>query len=148
MKALIAATLASLLLPCGVAGAETAKSAQGAFTLTLSVEGVRSSDGTLMAELLKANPETGKAAAVGGTGAPAVTGTTTLSFAGLEPGDYAVRLFHDEDGDGEMKTNAFGIPKEGFGFSNGAKAKFGPPAFADMKVTVSADTASTAIMAY
>ena len=33
---------------------------------------------------------------------------------------YAVRLYHDEDNDGELDTNMFGVPQETFGFSNDA----------------------------
>jgi len=52
-----------------------------------------------------------------------------LSFKNLKAGKYAIRYFHDENGNGELDTNAFGIPKEGYGFSNNAKGSFGPPAF-------------------
>lgn len=110
--------------------------------------GVRSARGTIRAQLMKADPAAGIAKSVGGNFMAAVAGTTTLTFAGLADGDYAVQMFHDEDGDGQMKTNMFGIPSEGFGFSNGARAAFGPPKFADMKVTVNANTVTIANMAY
>ena len=47
----------------------------------------------------------------------------------LEFGDYAVKVFHDENSDGELDTAIFGIPTEAYGFSNNAKGKFGAPAF-------------------
>jgi uncharacterized protein (DUF2141 family) len=48
-----------------------------------------------------------------------------------------------------MSTNMFGIPTEGYAFSNRAKATFGPPKFADMKVEIkAADTTTVAVMAY
>ncbi|WP_234364307.1 DUF2141 domain-containing protein [Lunatibacter salilacus] len=47
----------------------------------------------------------------------------------LPEGRYAVSAFHDHDGDGKMRTGAFGIPKDAYGFSNNAKGFFGPPAF-------------------
>ena len=47
----------------------------------------------------------------------------------LEFGEYAVKVFHDENSNGELDTAMFGIPKEAYGFSNNAKGKFGPPAF-------------------
>jgi|SRR5579872_5566347 len=52
-------------------------------------------------------------------------------FDGLTPGVYGIAVFHDENGNGKMDTNFFGIPKEGVGASNGAKGHFGPPKFAD-----------------
>jgi uncharacterized protein (DUF2141 family) len=42
---------------------------------------------------------------------------------------YAIKLFHDEDKNGKIKTNFFGLPKKGYGFSNNHLAKFGPPDF-------------------
>jgi len=44
-------------------------------------------------------------------------------------GRYAISAFHDHNGDGKMRTGAFGIPKDAYGFSNNAKGIFGPPAF-------------------
>lgn len=51
-----------------------------------------------------------------------------LRFTGITPGRYAVTLFHDENGNQRMDTFV-GIPREGFGFSNGAIARFGAPRF-------------------
>lgn len=39
-------------------------------------------------------------------------------FENLAPGTYAIRLMHDENGNGKLDTNLFGIPKEGWGHSN------------------------------
>ncbi len=36
----------------------------------------------------------------------------------LKPGVYGISVLDDENNDGEMKYNWFGLPKEGFGFSN------------------------------
>lgn len=47
-------------------------------------------------------------------------------FTGLAPGSYAVKAFHDIDGDGQMATNPFGLPLEPFAFSNNAKPEGGP----------------------
>ncbi|HSI77134.1 MAG TPA: DUF2141 domain-containing protein [Lunatimonas sp.] len=47
----------------------------------------------------------------------------------MPEGIYALSAFHDHDGDGKMRTGAFGIPKDAYGFSNNAKGFFGPPAF-------------------
>lgn len=44
-------------------------------------------------------------------------------------GEYAIALFHDEDNDGKLAYGALGIPKEGYGFSNDARGRFGPPSF-------------------
>jgi uncharacterized protein (DUF2141 family) len=149
---LLAACTLALALPSMAIGqtaaVTTTPSATGTYTLTVTVEGVESADGMLMAGLLKANPAGGRPQQAGGMRVQAVAGTTTITFTGLTAGDYAVRLFHDANGNGEMDSNAFGLPLEGYGFSNRARAGFGPPSFDEMKVTVSGDTATTAVMAY
>jgi uncharacterized protein (DUF2141 family) len=43
-------------------------------------------------------------------------------------GRYALSVFHDENANRKLDTLA-GIPKEGFGFSQNPKIRFGPPRF-------------------
>jgi uncharacterized protein (DUF2141 family) len=50
-------------------------------------------------------------------------------FTGLTAGTYAVAILHDENDDQKMNTNFFGIPIEGYGFSNDVMGRFGPPSF-------------------
>ena len=69
----------------------------------------------------------------------------TAEFAGIQPGNYAIALMHDEDGDGEMKKNLIGIPKEGIGMSNDAKPKFGPPKWEDAVFEVGEEDVSLTI---
>jgi len=57
-----------------------------------------------------------------------VQGSTIVPVS-LEPGVYAITLFHDVDGDGKMNTKGFGIPAEPFGFSNDPTIYFGAPSF-------------------
>jgi uncharacterized protein (DUF2141 family) len=52
-----------------------------------------------------------------------------LVFTQLPPGRYAIAAFQDKDGNAKLNTNLMGIPNEPFGFSNNAKASFGPPNF-------------------
>jgi len=49
----------------------------------------------------------------------------------LPLGNYALSVFYDQDGDGELKTNFIGMPKEPIALSNNAVAKFGPPKYSD-----------------
>lgn len=41
----------------------------------------------------------------------------------------AVKVFHDRDADGRLRTNWIGWPQEPFGFSNDPPIRFGPPSF-------------------
>src|SRR5688572_27642047 len=63
-------------------------------------------------------------------------GTLTVLFERVQPGDYAISIFHDENNNGELDTNAVGIPKEGFAFGNNAMGMFGPPSFDKAKITI------------
>lgn len=50
-------------------------------------------------------------------------------FEDIPPGTYALAVIHDENIDGKLETNWMGIPTEGYGFSNDAKALMGAPSF-------------------
>ena len=42
---------------------------------------------------------------------------------------YAIAAYHDANGNEKLDSNFFGVPKEGYGFSNNASGFFGPPSF-------------------
>ncbi len=73
----------------------------------------------------------------------AATGEVKVVFDSVPAGTYAVSIIHDANENGELDSNAFGIPKEGFGFSNDAMGLFGPPGF--QKASVSIGTGAQAI---
>ncbi|MGZ9003540.1 MAG: DUF2141 domain-containing protein [Burkholderiales bacterium] len=50
-------------------------------------------------------------------------------FEDIPAGKYALAVVHDENMNGKLDTNAFGIPREGYAFSNNAKGLLGPPSF-------------------
>jgi uncharacterized protein (DUF2141 family) len=56
-------------------------------------------------------------------------GHAVCEFPGLNPGTYAISVFHDENSNGKLDTNFIGIPREGVGASNNAKGHLGPPKF-------------------
>jgi uncharacterized protein (DUF2141 family) len=43
---------------------------------------------------------------------------TAIEFQGLPTGAYAVKIVHDENGNGRLDTDWLGIPIEGYGLSN------------------------------
>lgn len=51
----------------------------------------------------------------------------------LEYGEYAIRIFHDENENEKIDTNIFGIPTEDYGYSNDASSWFGPPSWEKAK---------------
>lgn len=55
------------------------------------------------------------------------------TFEELPFGEYGIKLFHDENMDGELDSNFLGIPTEDYGFSNNARGTFGPADYDDAK---------------
>jgi uncharacterized protein (DUF2141 family) len=61
--------------------------------------------------------------------APIESNCATATFSDIPFGDYAIKVFHDQDNSGKFVTNAFGIPKVEYAFSNNARAMFRPPSY-------------------
>jgi uncharacterized protein (DUF2141 family) len=55
--------------------------------------------------------------------------TVTITFTDVRPGTYAIALLHDENGNGKADRAISMIPREGYGFSNDAPVRMGPPRF-------------------
>lgn len=51
-----------------------------------------------------------------------------LNFTGIASGDYALSVLHDENANSRADM-LLGIPREGFGFSENPRIRFGPPKF-------------------
>ncbi|MDQ3395931.1 MAG: DUF2141 domain-containing protein [Bacteroidota bacterium] len=63
-------------------------------------------------------------------------------------GTYAISLYHDENGNGELDKFLGFIPKEPYGFSNDARGSMGPPTYdqskfdlkeSELKMTITID---------
>ena len=106
--------------------------------LTVNVEGIAEAKGSIMMGLFDEATYNGDGA-VTGANLKVEGDRVTAVFEGLEPGEYAVRLYHDVNDDGEMNTNPFGMPTEPFAFSNDAKGRFGPAKWEAAKFVVDAD---------
>ena len=87
--------------------------------LTVVLSDVRAQTGLIKVALVDSQAAwDGQAAPVQATGAPPSGGQATFVFKNLKPGSYAVLITHDENGNGQLDTNAMGMPLEGYGFSN------------------------------
>ncbi len=70
----------------------------------------------------------------------------TLHFKDLPPGRYAAVAFQDFNGNGKLDKNFLGVPKEPYGFSNGARGSAGAPKFSEAAITLDPNgTASIAL---
>ena len=106
--------------------------------LTVTVQGIEKPQGTIMLGLFDKATYDGNGS-VNGANLTVEGDTVTATFEGLAPGEYAVKLYHDVNDDGEMNTNPFGMPVEPFAFSNDAKGRFGPAKWDAAKFTVGTD---------
>ena len=120
----------------------------GPASVDVTVTGIRSTKGALSVCIMA--DKTGfPACDRAGTGIKqrvAISGgTTRVRFSGLATGDYAITAFHDEDGDGRLKTNFIGIPREGVGVSGKLG---GIPSFAKAIVRIAPGSATIITMRY
>jgi uncharacterized protein (DUF2141 family) len=111
--------------------------------LGITVDGLRSSKGTVLVGLYDTRlgfENAIKQAAkdgflndpdrVAGVALRATTAMTSgIVFRNVEPGRYAIILFHDENGNGRLDVNFWGVPTEPYGFSNDAQGAFEAPSF-------------------
>jgi uncharacterized protein (DUF2141 family) len=113
-------------------------------TVTIDIVGLRSTKGLIRAcltTIAAAFPDCEKDPQALHMTVPVQTGAASggpvLVFRHVQPGTYAVSLFHDENSNGRLDTS-MGIPKEGYGFSRDAAIMFGPPKFDAARFVVGA----------
>ena len=80
-----------------------------------------------------------------GARVPAQPGTLTYTFSDIPEGTYAVAVYHDQNDNGHMDKNFFGIPKEPYGFSRIGKPGLGAPDFSEAAFEVP-ETARTTVL--
>lgn len=103
--------------------------------IVVTVEGIRGGEGSVMVGLFGSKQTFLKKATYGKV--VSVEGQSIKAiFENISPGDYGISVIHDANNNGELDTNALGIPREGFAFGNNAMGIFGPPSFDKAKVTV------------
>jgi uncharacterized protein (DUF2141 family) len=135
--------VALLCTLCALLAARSASASE----LVVVIKGVDSPDGELQVELYGVEQRATFPYADRGVVAerrvraetlPAPDRQATVTFGDLAPGSYAVSVIHDANDNGDIDLNMFGIPTEGYGFSNGARATLGPPSFDAAAVRVGA----------
>lgn len=106
-------------------------------TVQFNIEGIQHDKGKLYIQLFKGENNFKKGEAHNVAIVNAKKGQLTVTFNDVEPGDYAIRYFHDENNNRDFDNNMFGMPIEGYGFSNNAPVNFGPPSYQQMTFVVS-----------
>jgi len=60
---------------------------------------------------------------------PIINEEVLIEIDSLKFGIYAIRVFHDENSNGELDTDFLGIPTEDYGYSNNVNSWFGLPSW-------------------
>ena len=108
--------------------------AQNTHDLTIKISGYTSLSGTIFIAVYNSEENymnVSKASFLGLIKPKALTELYT--FHNVPDGYYAATIFFDENNNGKLDTNFFGVPTEKNGFSNNAKGSFGPPKFEKAK---------------
>lgn len=104
-----------------------------ALDATVTVTGIRNAKGKIavLAFATKEGFPDQPAKALAQAVADARNGTVTLTLKKLPAGKLAITVLHDEDANGKLNRNLFGLPLEGVGMSGKPEGKL-PPTFADV----------------
>lgn len=126
-RELLAVSLFFMLSSSGIAQTKPPETG----LIHVEVVGIRNDKGKISCSLYSSAdgfPKKGEKA-VAHVVAPISEKKAICEFPGITPGTYAVSVFHDENSNGKLDTNFFGIPREGVGASNDARGHMGPPKF-------------------
>lgn len=113
--------------------------------LAIAVTGARNAAGEVVVTLYGSEPNAFLEQRIALAEAPIQGSSAQVCFALSAPGDYAVSVFHDENKDHVLNRSLLGLPQEGFGFSNDAPVRLGPPSFSAARVAVPPGGGSIAI---
>lgn len=138
-KTIIAAIALNIPAITAVYAADAPAKLEVAFT------GVEVQKGAIMFGVYDSENAYNKGTAVNGARVVADKADVAAMINGLPAGRYAIKAFHDIDGDGKMTTNPFGMPTEPFAFSNDAKGAMGPASWADAAFDLKADGSKISI---
>jgi uncharacterized protein (DUF2141 family) len=97
--------------------------------LTVNVIGLKNNKGSIVIKLFNSKEcySTKDAKPYKVISSPIKDRNAAVSFIDLAGGEYAIKLFHDENDNGIHDSNFLGIPKEDYAFSNNARGTMGPP---------------------
>ncbi len=137
MKTLLMALAAALLSTPALAG-----------DVTVTLTGVEARGGEILLTLNGRDTFLRGAGEHTETREGSTSGDLTLTFEDVAPGEYALMVMHDANGNNRFDMSPMGMPDEGYAFSNGSEM-MGMPTFDAHKFTVTeAGATITAAMAY
>ena len=108
-------------------------------TVEFNSNGVNDDSSKLYVQIFKGEDNYQNGNAESATITTSKDGKASIIFSNLDKGDYALRFFHDQNNNGKLETNLFGMPVEGYGFSNNAQPNFGPVSYQQIRFSVAED---------
>lgn len=119
------------------------------YTLEIEITNVKSSEGTIYVSVYdKEESYNDDLNSIAEAGIRAKVGVQTVVIDELPPGEYAFKLLHDENDNEDIDFNFFGIPTEGYAFSNNAEGFFGQPKFEDAEFMLKGDVRQKITLIY
>jgi uncharacterized protein (DUF2141 family) len=123
-----------LLIVTNISSAQTSSDSSSVGKLSLKVIGIENDEGTIAVALSNSREDYESHDTVyRAANIKIVNKTAEYIFEDLPYGEYAIKVYHDEDDDGEIDLSFFGVPTEDYGFSNNASGMFGPADYDDAK---------------
>lgn len=141
MKPLASALAVLSLAACGGAAmappTPTITLAPGASSLTVRVERVKAGMGPVLCDLFNAaDGFPGPSPIIGGSQQVDASAEPVCTFSGLPAGEYAVSVIQDENANGNLDSNALGVPLEGYGASNNVLPATSAPRWSDSRLSI------------
>lgn len=137
-----------LLVAGAVLLAPLAARAEDKAVLTVRVENVSTKGGNLRLALYDRTRYEADRDPVTDRIVPVKPGVNLVTFDGVEPGEYAIKMFQDQNRNEKFDQNWVGLPEERYGFSNNAGPDWlhlGPPRFDTAKIMLKSGTNTTTI---
>ena len=111
--------------------------------LTINVTNLTTTEGTVMVQIMQGEAQfSGDEPSIASMMSRATDEEMTFSTR-LPAGEYAIRVMHDVNNNGEMDSNFVGMPTEPWAMSNNAKGNFGPPKWEEAKFELTGSVTQT-----
>lgn len=109
-------------------------------SVTVTIANAETASGQIMISLVQGEAEfKGERAPIAALTRRAIAEPMGFVFKNLAEGEYALRIMHDVNDNGELDSNFIGLPTEPWAFSNNATGNMGPPTWEDVKFTIDGD---------
>jgi len=118
-----------------------------AATVTLDLDGLQSRGGNVLVALQSKDQFLKPAVTAGASIRGSIDGKTRVTLTDVPPGEYALTVLHDADGDMTMKVASDGRPLEGWSTKNAASLR-ATPTFDQVSFTVDGDLTLKETMIY